>query len=162
MLLRQDIDSPLEILLVEDNPGEAQLAIQALEASAVPNNLRVLRNGIDALSYLRRSAKSGAARSPDLIILDLNHPRISGPAVLAEIRQDADLKDIPTILVTTTDSGPELFQACGLKAGGHAVGLVDLERYMRIVQTIAMWFAFSKPPLDAPWPRSSSGDRRIY
>src|ERR1700694_2017979 len=95
---------PIEILLVEDNPGDVRLTIEGLKESKVRNNLHVASDGVDAIEFLRREGRHGGAVRPDLILLDLNLPRMDGREVLSEIKSDPKLKTIPVVVLTTLRS----------------------------------------------------------
>src|SRR6185503_3055268 len=98
----------IEILLVEDNPGDARLTIEALKEGKVLNNLNVVNDGVEALAYLRRQGTYAQAAKPDLILLDLNLPRVDGRQVLAEIKTDPSLMTIPVVVLTTSASEDDI------------------------------------------------------
>ena len=95
---------PIEILLVEDNAGDVRLAMEALRESKIPNHLSVVGDGVEALSFLRREGKHRDCPRPDLILLDLNLPKKDGRQVLAEVKADSTLKQIPVIILTTSQA----------------------------------------------------------
>jgi chemotaxis family two-component system response regulator Rcp1 len=127
---------PIEILMVEDNPGDVRLAQEALKDAKVSNTLHVVEDGVAALDFLyRRGVYSGAPR-PDLILLDLNLPRKNGREVLAEIKQDAQLKTIPVVILTTSQAEQDVLRAYSLHANCYITKPVDFIQFTRIVRTI--------------------------
>jgi CheY-like chemotaxis protein len=138
---------PIEILLVEDNPGDARLTIEAFKEGRVTNSLTVINDGADALAYLRREGKYSAAKQPDLVLLDLNLPKMDGREVLAEVKSDERLRNIP-VIVLTTSSGPEdVKRAYGSHANCYITKPVDLDQFLRVVQSIEnFWLSLVKLP----------------
>jgi CheY-like chemotaxis protein len=138
---------PIEILLVEDNPGDARLTIEAFKEGRVTNSLTVINDGADALAYLRREGKYSAAKQPDLVLLDLNLPKMDGREVLAEVKSDERLRNIP-VIVLTTSSGPEdVKRAYGGHANCYITKPVDLDQFLRVVQSIEnFWLSLVKLP----------------
>jgi chemotaxis family two-component system response regulator Rcp1 len=127
---------PIEILMVEDNPGDVRLTQEALKDAKVSNTLRVVEDGVAALDYLyRRGAYSDAPR-PDLILLDLNLPRKNGREVLEEIKQDAHLKSIPVVILTTSQAEEDVVRAYSLHANCYIRKPVDFAQFSKIVRTI--------------------------
>jgi len=140
-------NEPIEILLVEDNPGDARLAEEALKDRKVHNNLYHVKDGVEALKFLRRQAEYAHASLPDLILLDLNLPRKDGREVLAEIKEDPELKLIPVVILTTSEAERDLLKSYDLHANAYIVKPVDLDRFIEIVQTIEnFWFTIVKLP----------------
>ena len=140
---------PIEILLVEDNAGDARLAEEALKESKVRNNLYHVTDGVQAMAFLRRGEGYRDAPSPDLILLDLNMPRKDGREVLAEVKADPDLKLIPVVVLTTSEGERDLVKSYDLHANAYVVKPLDLERFVEIVQAIeAFWFTVVKLPQD--------------
>jgi CheY-like chemotaxis protein len=127
---------PIEILLVEDNPGDVRLTIEALRESKVRNNLQVAIDGVQALDYLRKQAQFTAATRPDLVLLDLNLPRKDGREVLAEIKADPDLKTIPVVVLTTSQAEQDVLQSYRLQANCYITKPVDLEQFITVVRSI--------------------------
>ena len=125
-----------EILLVEDNPGDVRLTIEALRDSKVQNQLNVVRDGVEALSFLRREGAFVNAVRPDLILLDLNLPRKDGREVLAEIKADARLRTIPVVILTTSQDERDVLRAYDLHANCYITKPVDLEQFMTVVRSI--------------------------
>jgi two-component system, chemotaxis family, response regulator Rcp1 len=127
---------PIEILLVEDNPGDVRLTIEGLNESKVRNNLRVARDGVEAMAYLRREGPNATAVRPDLILLDLNLPRMDGREVLSAIKSDADLKTIPIVVLTTSRAEQDVLRSYELQANCYITKPVDLEQFITVVKSI--------------------------
>ena len=127
---------PIEILLVEDNPGDVRLTVEGLNEGKVRNNLHVARDGVEALAFLRRQAQFADAVRPDLILLDLNLPRKDGREVLAEIKSDADLKTIPVVVLTTSRAEQDVLNSYQLQANCYITKPVDLEQFITVVRSI--------------------------
>ena len=121
---------PVELLLVEDSPGDVRLTIEALKEGRVINNLTVVQDGEEAIAFLRRQGRYAGAPRPDLILLDLNLPRKSGMEVLAEIKTDPDLKLIPVVVLTTSQAEEDVLRSYELHANCYIVKPVDLEQFM--------------------------------
>jgi len=140
---------PIEILLIEDNPGDARLAREALRDAKVRNNLSWVPDGVEAIGFLRREAKYDKAPRPDLILLDLNLPRKDGREVLLEIKSDKKLKCIPVVILTTSQAQEDIHQAYHLNANCYISKPVDLDQFIRIVKTIEdFWLTIVKLPVE--------------
>jgi len=138
---------PVEILLVEDNPGDVRLTIEALRDGKVHNNLNVARDGVEAIAYLRREAPFTAAARPDLILLDLNLPRKDGREVLAEIKADAELKTIPVVVLTTSRAEQDVLRSYELQANCFVTKPVDLDQFIDVVKSIEnFWLTVVRLP----------------
>lgn len=138
---------PIEILLVEDSPGDARLTQEALRDSKVQNNLSVVEDGVEALAYLRREGIYAGVPRPDIILLDLNLPRKDGREVLEEIKADPELKRIPVVILTTSDDDKDILASYDLHANCYITKPVDLSRFMTIVKSIeSFWFSIVKLP----------------
>jgi two-component system, chemotaxis family, response regulator Rcp1 len=138
---------PVEILLVEDNPGDADLAREALENSKLLNSLSVVGDGVEAMAFLRRSGKYAAAPRPDLILLDLNLPRKNGREVLAEIKSDEHLKRIPVVILTVSKDEEDIMKSYNLHANCYITKPVDLHQFLRVVKAIEdFWLTIVKLP----------------
>ncbi|HKT35792.1 MAG TPA: response regulator [Nitrospira sp.] len=131
-----DLMKPVEILLVEDNPGDVRLTREALKEAKVINNLTVLKDGVEALAFLRHEGPYGNAVVPHLILLDLNLPRKDGREVLAEIKADDKLKRIPVVVLTTSQDEQDVFKSYNLHANCYVTKPVDLEQFMTVVKSI--------------------------
>ena len=139
--------SPIDILLVEDNPGDVRLTTEALKDSKVRNTLNVAADGVEALEYLRREGKFSAMTRPDLILLDLNLPRKTGIEVLAEIKDDERLRRIPVVILTTSSAEEDIVKSYNLHANCYITKPVDLTQFINIVQSIDnFWFTIVKLP----------------
>jgi len=138
---------PVELLLVEDSTGDVRLTIEALKEGRVINNLTVVKDGEDAIAFLRRQGQYAGAARPDLILLDLNLPRKSGLEVLAEIKEDPDLKQIPVVVLTTSQAEQDVLRTYQLHANCYIVKPVDLNQFMAVVQAIkSFWLALVMLP----------------
>jgi two-component system, chemotaxis family, response regulator Rcp1 len=132
---------PIEILMVEDNPGDVRLTREALKGGKVWNQLNVVEDGVAALDYLHRRPPYEGARRPDLILLDLNLPKKDGREVLAEVKSDASLKLIPVVVLTSSQADEDVVRAYALNANCYVAKPVDLHQFNRIVQAIeSFWF----------------------
>jgi CheY-like chemotaxis protein len=127
---------PIEILLVEDNPGDVRLTIEALRESKVRNHLSVARDGVEALAFVRREGAHAQAVRPDLILLDLNLPRKDGREVLAELKADPDLKTIPVVILTTSRAEQDVLRSYELQANCYISKPVDLDQFITVVKSI--------------------------
>lgn len=135
----------IEILLVEDNPGDVRLTQEALRESKVLNNLTVAKDGVEALEMLRCEGPFAAQPRPDLILLDLNLPRKDGREVLAEIKDDPNLRRIPVVVLTTSKAESDVFRAYDLHANCYIVKPVDLDQFFEVVRTIeGFWLSIVK------------------
>jgi chemotaxis family two-component system response regulator Rcp1 len=123
---------PIEILLVEDNPGDVRLTVEGLKEGKVHNRLQVARDGVEAMEYLHDPANS----RPDLILLDLNLPRKDGREVLLEIKSDPRLKTIPIVVLTTSRAEQDVLRSYELQANCYITKPVDLEQFMTVVRSI--------------------------
>lgn len=131
---------PIEVLLVEDDPGDVLLIKEAFEFNKVHNNLNVVSDGEQALAYLRREGEHSAALRPDLVLLDLNLPRKDGREVLAEVKQDPDLRTIPIVVLTTSEAEEDVLKSYQLHANAYVTKPVDFERFVSIVRQIDDFF----------------------
>lgn len=127
---------PVQILLVEDNPGDVRLTIEALKEAKVINKLTVVKDGMEALSLLRRQGQHAHAARPDLILLDLNLPRKDGREVLAEIKADDNLKRIPVVILTTSQDEQDVLKSYNLYANCYITKPVDLDQFITVVKSI--------------------------
>ena len=138
---------PIEILLVEDNPGDVRLTVEGLKESKVRNNLHVARDGVEAMEFLRRTGRYGGAVRPDLILLDLNLPRMDGREVLAEVKSDAKLKTIPVVVLTTSRAEQDVLRSYELQANCYITKPIDLEQFIDVVRSIEdFWFTIVTLP----------------
>ena len=138
---------PIEILLVEDSPGDVRLTIEALRDAKVRNNLSVAWDGVEALDYLRQQGRFEACTRPDLILLDLNLPKKDGRQVLAEIKQEPGLKRIPVVVLTTSKAEQDVLRSYALHANCYITKPVDLDQFITVVQSIEdFWLSVVKLP----------------
>ncbi|MCC5655944.1 response regulator [Nostoc sp. XA010] len=138
---------PIEVLLVEDNPGDAQLTRIALEDSKISIHLNVVEDGVEAMAFLRKQDKYVKAAHPDIVLLDLNLPRKDGREVLAEIKADENLRRIPVVILTTSQAEEDILKAYNLCANCYITKPVDFDQFVKIVQSIEnFWFAIVKLP----------------
>lgn len=138
---------PIEILLVEDNPGDVRLTREAFKEGKVANNIRVVEDGVEAMKFLRREGRYADAPRPDIILLDLNLPKKDGREVLKEIKADDDLKRIPVVVLTTSDAEKDVIMSYNLHANCYINKPVELDRIIEIVKSIEnFWFSTVKLP----------------
>jgi CheY-like chemotaxis protein len=130
----------IEVLLVEDDPGDVVMTQEAFEEHKVRNRLSVVSDGAEALAYLRREGRYADAVRPDLILLDLNLPRTDGREVLAEIKDDADLRTIPVVVLTTSEAEEDILRSYDLHANAYVTKPVDFECFIEIVRQIDDFF----------------------
>jgi chemotaxis family two-component system response regulator Rcp1 len=145
----QTTGRPIEILLVEDNPGDVRLTVEALRDSKVRNKLYVAKDGMEATAFLRREGKYADAPHPDLILLDLNLPKKDGPEVLAEIKEDPGLKHIPVVILTSSKAEEDIIKTYNLHANCYITKPIDLEQFMMVVNSIRdFWLTIVKLPME--------------
>ncbi|MDD5511819.1 MAG: response regulator [Dehalococcoidales bacterium] len=139
----------VEILMVEDNAGDVRLAEEALKDAKVANNMYVVNDGVEAMAFLRRQDKYADAVRPDLILLDLNLPKKDGREVLAEIKEDPDLKRIPVVILTISKDEEDIIKSYNLHANCYITKPVDFGQFMEVVRAIEdFWFTVVKLPPD--------------
>jgi CheY-like chemotaxis protein len=129
-------ERPVEILLVEDDPADVQLAQEGLREGGVPSRLWVVEDGVEALAFLRRQGKYAAATRPDLVLLDLKMPKRGGLEVLAEIKADRALRRIPVMVLTTSDAPEDILRAYDLQASWYITKPSDLDEFQRVMNSI--------------------------
>lgn len=141
------IGKPIEILLVEDNPGDVRLTREALKEGKVLNNLDVVEDGIEALAFLNREGKYADAPRPELILLDLNLPIKDGHNVLAEIKTNGDLKRIPVVVLTSSQAEEDIIKSYELNANCYIAKPVGLDQFIKVVKSIDdFWLNIVKLP----------------
>lgn len=137
----------IEILLVEDNPGDVRLTQEALHEAKVRNQLNVVPDGVEALAYLRREGKYARARRPDIIFLDLNLPRKNGREVLEEIKNDPGLKTIPVVILTTSTAEQDILESYQLHANCYVTKPVEMDGFIKAIKCVEnFWFTVVKLP----------------
>jgi two-component system, chemotaxis family, response regulator Rcp1 len=147
MRIMRNNSEPIEILLVEDNPGDARLAVEALKESKVHNNLHHVADGVEAMDFLHRRTKYSNVPPPDLILLDLNLPRKDGREVLEEIKEHPELRLVPVVILTTSAAERDLVRTYDLHANAYVIKPLDLDQFVEVVQAIEnFWFMVVKLP----------------
>ena len=138
---------PIDILLVEDNPGDVVLTREALKEAKVRNNLFVAQDGVEAMEFLRGQGKHKDSPRPHLVLLDLNLPRKDGRQVLAEIKNDPELRRIPVVILTTSKSEEDILRSYDLHANCYVTKPVDLEQFIHVVRSIEdFWLTIVRLP----------------
>lgn len=146
-MFEKDDMQGIEILLVEDNPGDVRLTREALKDGKIVNNLHVAEDGVDALAFLRREGKYHNAVRPELILLDLNLPKKDGREVLAEIKADKDLMRIPVVILTSSAAEQDIVRSYNLHANCYVTKPVDLDQFINVVKSIEhFWLTVVKLP----------------
>ncbi len=147
MDLNQHVLLPIEILLVEDNPGDVRLTQEALKDGKVSNRLSVVEDGAEAIAFLCRQDRYEDAPRPDLILLDFNLPKKDGREVLAEIKSDPNLRRIPVVVMTTSRAEEDVLKAYDLHANCYITKPIDLEQFLGVVKAIEdFWLSIVKLP----------------
>lgn len=140
-------NSLIEILMVEDDPGDVDLTRETLEDSKIKVSLNVVDDGVKALEYLHRTGQYADASRPDMILLDLNLPKKDGREVLAEIKNDPDLRSIPIVVLTTSDADEDIIKTYTLGANCYITKPVGLKQFAKVVKSIEdFWFTIVKLP----------------
>jgi CheY-like chemotaxis protein len=140
-------DNPVEILLAEDNPGDVRLTEKALQQGKIANNIHVTTDGIEALAFLHQNGEYSDAPRPDLVLLDLNMPRKDGEAVLEEMQTDAELRRIPVVVLTSSESEADIARSYELNANAYLTKPVDFEGFVDIIDRLEdFWFQVVKLP----------------
>jgi CheY-like chemotaxis protein len=143
------VGKPIEILMVEDNPGDVRLTMEALRETKMNNNLRVIRDGTEALAFLNREGEYGNASRPDLILLDLNIPGKDGREVLEEIKADERLGRIPVVILTTSQVEEDILKTYDLHANCYITKPVDLNQFVKVVRSIeTFWLTIVRLPTE--------------
>ena len=146
----QTIGRPIEILLVEDNPGDVRLTVEALKENKMYNPLHVVEDGREALSFLHQEGEYTETPRPGLILLDLNLPKKDGREVLKEIKSDEDLKQIPVVILTTSKAEEDVLKTYDLHANCYITKPVDLDQFIKVVKSIEeFWLSIVKLPSEA-------------
>lgn len=137
----------IDILVVEDNPGDARLIREVLNDNKLYNSLNIVNDGVEAMSFLHSEGKYAAVAKPDLIILDLNLPRKDGREVLAEIKADRELMHIPIVIMTISQAEEDILKTYKLHANCYITKPIDLNEFIKVVKSIEdFWFSVVKLP----------------
>jgi len=143
----EELHKPVDILLVEDNQGDARLALEALKDSKVKNKLNWVKDGVEAMEFLNKEGKYKDAHKPGLILLDLNLPKKDGKQVLAEIKEDENLKRIPVVILTISKSEEDILKTYDLHANCFVKKPLDFEKFIHVVKSIEdFWLAIVQLP----------------
>ena len=126
----------VEILLVEDNPGDIRLTVEVLKEVEVRTNLSVVKDGVEAMSFLRREGHYTDAPRPDLVLLDLNLPKKDGLELLTDINRDPNLKDIRVVILTTSEAEKDIHKSFDLDASSYIIKPIDADRFMMVLKPI--------------------------
>ena len=144
---KKNVGVPVDILLVEDNPGDVRLTKEALIDAKVLNEIYVVKDGVEAMEFLRKEGSFAHVPVPDLILLDLNLPRKDGREVLAEIKMDPKLKRIPVVILTTSQAEEDILKSYNLHANCYVTKPVDLNRFVEVIHSLnEFWFSIVKLP----------------
>ncbi|MGV3719748.1 MAG: response regulator [Actinomycetota bacterium] len=141
MIDNQPCGRALKILLVEDNPADVRLTREALKEGRLSNSLAVARDGVEALDYLQRRGQFSGATRPDVILLDLNLPKKDGREVLAEIKVDSALRDIPVVVLSTSQNDADVAASYDLHANCYVSKPVDLDQFLHVIRSIESFWA---------------------
>lgn len=141
------VGRPIDILLVEDNPGDVELTCRALEEAGVQNQVHVAADGAEALAFLRREGSHGSAPRPGLVLLDLNLPRVSGREVLAEMKAEPALQRIPVVVMSSSDAERDVCESYALHANCYIRKPADLDQFTRALRAIEeFWLGVVRLP----------------
>jgi CheY-like chemotaxis protein len=142
-------DQPIEILLVEDNPGDVRLTLEVMKDARVRNHISMVKDGIEALAFLRREGEYADAPRPDLILLDLNLPKKDGREVLADIKSDPTLRRIPVVVLTVSKDEEDILKSYDLYANCYVTKPINMEQFIAVVRSIEdFWLTIVKLPHD--------------
>ncbi len=145
--MKKEYGKSIDILLVEDNPGDVELVREALSEGKMRNEMHVAADGVQALKFLRRQGEYADAPCPDLVLLDLNLPKKSGREVLQEIKSDPNLKFIPVVILTSSKAEEDILKSYRLYANCYITKPVDFEQFMKVVKSIEdFWLTVVKLP----------------
>jgi len=140
-------NNAIEILLAEDNPGDARLAVEALKEAKVRNRVHTVENGVEAMAFLRKEGKYKQAPRPQVILLDLNMPKKDGRQTLKEIKTDKDLKRIPVVILTVSQAEEDIMKAYDYHANCYVTKPLDLDQFLKVVRSIEdFWLTIVKLP----------------
>jgi two-component system, chemotaxis family, response regulator Rcp1 len=140
--MSRSLDRPIEILLVEDNPGDIRLTLELFKDSKIPNKISAVKDGVEAMEFLRQKGEFVSAKRPDLILLDLNLPKKNGREVLTEVKADENLRRIPVIVLTGSQAEEDIVKSYNLFANCYISKPVDLDHFVEVIKTIQeFWFS---------------------
>ncbi len=143
----ESLGRPIEVLLVEDDPADVELTLEIMDRTKLKVQMNVVKDGVEAMEYLRRDGKYTDSIRPDLILLDLNMPRKDGREVLREIKADENLKSISVVILTTSDSDEDIIKTYAIGANCYVTKPVGLEQFIKVVKSIEdFWFTVVKYP----------------
>jgi chemotaxis family two-component system response regulator Rcp1 len=138
---------PVDVLLIEDNPGDVRLTKEALKDAKLKIHMHVVGDGMEAMAFLRKQGKYASSPRPDLVLLDLNLPKKDGRQVLAEIKDDTDLKRIPVVIITSSKAEEDVLKSYNLHANCYVTKPLDLDQFITVVQSIEQfWLTIVKLP----------------
>jgi chemotaxis family two-component system response regulator Rcp1 len=138
---------PVDVLLIEDNPGDVRLTKEALKDAKLKIHMHVVGDGMEAMAFLRKQGKYASSPRPDLVLLDLNLPKKDGRQVLAEIKEDPDLKRIPVVIITSSKAEEDVLKSYNLHANCYVTKPLDLDQFITVVQSIEQfWLTIVKLP----------------
>lgn len=144
------VGRPIEVLLVEDSPGDVRLTREALREGKIRNNLSHVPDGVEAMAFLRHEGQYADVPKPDIVLLDLNMPRKDGREVLAEMKADPRLKRIPVVVLTTSEAEQDILKTYDLHANCYLTKPVDLDQFISIVRSVEnFWLQLVKLPREA-------------
>lgn len=147
MIMGNPVFETIDILIVEDNPGDARLIKEVLNHNKVYSSLYVVNDGVEAMDFLHNEGRFGSFPKPDLIILDLNLPKKDGREVLAEIKSDEELKHIPVVIMTISQAEEDILMTYKLHANCYIAKPIDLNEFIKVVKSIEdFWFSVVKLP----------------
>lgn len=145
----RDIGKLVDILLIEDNPGDVRMTQEVLKESKILNKMYVVGDGVEAMAFLRREGKYADAPRPDLILLDLNLPRKDGHEVLAEVKSDDDLKRIPVVVLTISEAEDDILKSYDLHGNCYITKPIDFRGFIKVGKSIEdFWLTIVKLPLE--------------
>lgn len=144
---KENLGKPIEILLVEDNPGDARLALESLKESKIRNTLNWVQDGVEAMKFLRRQGNYTNAPRVDLILLDLNMPKMDGRKVLAEVKSDSNLKRIPVVILTISRADEDILKTYDLHTNCYIIKPLDLDQFLKVIRSIEdFWLTIVRLP----------------
>ncbi len=148
-MTQKELGSPIEILLVEDNPGDARLAQEALKDAKVNNNIYHVEDGVQAMDFLYQKAEFSNMPRPDVILLDLNLPKKDGRQVLTDIKTDDDLKRIPVVVLTISEDEEDILESYSHHVNCYITKPIDLDQFLKVIKSIEdFWLTIVKLPPD--------------